>query len=129
MQIIPIQEEYDVVKARQAARNLAGELGFSMINKTRVATAVSELARNTLVHGLGGTMRLESVTKGSRWGILCVFEDKGPGIADIPAAMGEGFSTSGTLGQGLPGARRLMDEMDIQSEEGVGTCIEVIKWS
>lgn len=120
--------EDDIVLVRSAARLFAEELRFSAIDKTRIATAVSELARNTLVHGGGGRAEIIGARNGTRVGIRCVFVDEGPGIADVPLAMTDGFSTTPSLGQGLPGARRLMDRMDIESGPSRGTRVEVIKW-
>ena len=128
MEAFIIRHESDIVRARQAARNLAASLGFSLMNVTRVATAVSELARNTLEHGQGGMMRMESIGHEGRTGIRCVFIDEGPGIPDIDLALRDGFSTGKGLGQGLPGSKRLMDEMKIESAVDQGTTIEVIKW-
>ena len=125
---IDIRSEDDIVVARTAARDLAGQLDFSLIDKTRIATAVSELARNTLVHGGGGRMEMRRRVNGASDGILCVFVDEGKGIADIEQALGDGFTTNGGLGHGLPGSRRLMDEMTIESEPGKGTRVEVTKW-
>ncbi len=113
-----IRAESDIVLVRNAARDFAGDLGFSVIDKTRVAAAVSELARNTLVHGGGGRMRIETASMNGSQGLCCVFVDSGPGIADIERALTDGFSTAGSLGQGLPGARRLTDSLEIQSDVG-----------
>lgn len=128
MEKIDIQSEQDIVLARTAARELAGTKGFSIMTKTRIATAVSELARNVYLHAGGGRMEYEIVNKNGRFGVRCVFTDEGPGIPDIEGAMKDGFSTSATLGHGLPGARRLVDEFDITSEAGQGARVEIIKW-
>lgn len=128
MREIEIRSEEDIVRARNTARDFALELEFSLIDKTRIATAVSELARNTLVHGGGGQMQIESISDKSRRGIRCVFVDEGPGILDIERAMGEGFSSANSLGQGLPGARRLSDDFRIESAVGEGTRVEIAKW-
>lgn len=125
---IDIQTEDDIVRARQAVRDFAAELGFSTMNKTRIATAVSELARNVHVHAGGGRMELDLAINGSRSGIRCTFVDEGPGIPDIEQALADGFSTAGSLGQGMPGSKRLTDEMRVESEPGKGTRVEVIKW-
>lgn len=129
MEVISITEESDIVLARRLARNQADALGFSTVNKTRIATAVSELARNVYVHGGGGEMHIELLEDDGRSGIRCIFLDQGPGIEDIERATGEGFSTGGTLGHGLPGSRRLMDDLQITSAPGQGTRVEVTKWT
>ena len=128
MEKIEITSEHDIVLARTAARELAGEQGFSIMVKTRVATAVSELARNVLLHGGGGRMEYELLNTNERKGVRCVFIDEGPGIPNIENALHDGFSTSSTLGHGLPGSRRLVDEFEISSEVGKGTRVEIIKW-
>lgn len=128
METIEILTEDHIVLARQAARDLADKIGFSIVNKTRVATAVSELARNVWTYCGGGQMEFEKITDGERIGIRCVFVDEGPGIADIEEAMTPGFSTADGLGQGLPGSKRLMDELKIESEVGKGTRVEVVMW-
>lgn len=128
MKTVKIITEGDIVQARQVARDLAAALGFSLVDKTRIATAVSELARNVFKYGKGGRMELEAVNDAGRTGIRCVFIDQGPGIADIDAAMTPGFSTGRALGQGLPGTKRLMDEMELTSEVGKGTRVMVVKW-
>ena len=123
-----IRCEDDIVRARKAARDSAAELKFSLIDKTRIATAVSELARNTLVHGGGGQMRIDHASDNGRRGVRFVFSDEGPGILDVERAMGEGFSSANSLGQGLPGARRLSDDFRIESAAGEGTRVEITKW-
>jgi len=128
MEKIEIQTEKDIVLARTAARELAGIQGFSIMTKTRIATAVSELARNVFLHAGGGRMEYEVVNNNGRSGIRCVFTDEGPGIPDIEGAMKEGFSTSSTLGHGLSGTRRLVDEFEISSEAGKGARVEIVKW-
>ena len=128
MDEIEIQTEDDIVLARQAARDVAGSLQFSLIDKTRVATAVSELARNTLVHGGGGKVQIVQIDHNHQRGIRCVFIDQGPGIADINEALGDGYSTGDSLGQGLPGSRRLTDDFRISSVPGQGTTVEITKW-
>ncbi|MCD4784897.1 MAG: anti-sigma regulatory factor [Candidatus Eremiobacteraeota bacterium] len=128
MEMIEIHIESDIVRARQAARSLAESLGFSILSKTRVATAVSELARNTFTYGGGGSMKLEKISDRTRVGVHCIFVDKGPGIEDIVKAMTPGYTTGKGLGFGLSGSKRLMDDFKIESEVGNGTRIEVIKW-
>jgi len=128
MQKVSIQSEHDIVLARTAARDLATEQGFSIMSKTRVATAVSELARNVFLHGDGGYMEYDIVSDQYKTGIRCTFVDQGPGIPDIDQAMKDGFSSIATLGHGLPGAQRLVDDFKIKSEQGRGVWVEIIKW-
>ena len=128
MRRFEILADDDIVRARSAARDFAAELGFSMLDKTRVATAVSELARNTLLHGGGGHMEMERKTYIGNVGIRCLFRDRGPGIADVALALTDGFSTSAAPGHGLPGAKRLTDDLKIDSAVGEGTRVEMIKW-
>ncbi len=123
-----IRSDQDIVVARQQGRNLAGELGFSAVDATLVATAISELARNIVVYAKEGHITLRTIQAASRRGIEVVASDKGPGITDIRQALRDGFSTSGSLGLGLPGVRRLMDEFEVVSEPGQGTCVTVKKW-
>ena len=124
----PIRASEDVVHARQLARAWAVEAGFSLVDQTKIVTAASELARNTLVHGGGGTMRLESIAAGGRRGLRLVFEDKGQGIEDLERAMQDGYSTGGGLGLGLSGAKRLSSEFDIWSKVGEGTRVTITRW-
>jgi len=124
----PIVEEHDIVAARKLAREAAGELGFGMTDVTRIVTAVSELARNVFVYGGGGMMCCRVLSVNGRIGLELVFEDQGPGIADIEEALQQGFTSGEGMGLGLPGARRLMDDMEIDSEPGRGTTITVRKW-
>lgn len=128
MDAYEILNEDDIVSARSAARSLAGELGFSVIDMTRIATAVSELARNALTHGGGGRMEIANASANGKSGLRCTFVDHGPGIPDIDKAMSDGFSTGSSLGHGLPGAKRLVDEFEIESQFGKGTRVEIIKW-
>ncbi len=128
MEAIEIHNEEHIALARQTARRVAEKLGFRLVDKTRVATAVSELARNVYVHGGGGRMEIEEIHHGERIGIRFIFIDEGPGIANVEQAIQYGFSTSNDLGQGLPGSKRLMDYLQIESELGKGTKVETIKW-
>ncbi len=128
MEIFEILSEEDIVRARMAARTTAEKLGFSIVDKTRIATAVSELARNVYNHGGGGRMEIEEIREGKISGIRCIFTDQGQGIPDIEQAMGDGFSTGNGLGQGLPGSKRLMDNLKIESQVGKGTRVEIVKW-
>jgi serine/threonine-protein kinase RsbT len=123
-----IAGDRDIVQARQQAREQAALLGFSAGDQTVVAAAVSEIARNILMHARRGTITCRVVTDDHRAGLVLVAEDEGPGIADIPRAMQDGYSTSGGLGVGLPGSRRLMDEFDVVSQPGSGTTVTMAKW-
>ena len=124
----PLRTEEDVVLSRQAVRSWAVELGFSLVDQTKLVTAASELARNTVVYGGGGELRLEALEDGARKGLRLTFEDQGPGIADVEQALRDGFTTGGGLGLGLGGARRLVNEFHIESRPGAGTRITVAKW-
>lgn len=123
-----IQSSADVVLVRQAVRQLAVELRFSLIDQTKIVTAASELARNTLDYGGGGMVKLEALQEGIRLGLRLTFEDKGPGIPDIELALKDGFTTGGGLGMGLSGTKRLVNEFNIVSEVGKGTCVTITKW-
>ena len=125
---VAINSDQDIVAARQRGRALAAELGFSATDATLIATAISELARNIVSYARKGEVTLRAVRGSSRQGILVIASDDGPGIADIPQALRDGFSTSGSLGLGLPGVRRLMDEFQIDSRPGRGTTVTVKKW-
>ena len=113
---------------RQAVRQRAVELGFSLVDQTKIVTAASELARNTIQHGGGGHVTVEVVTTGVRRGVRLVFEDSGPGIADPALAMKDGYSTAGGLGLGLSGAKRLSSEFALASAPGGGTRVEITRW-
>ena len=125
---LALRSQDDVVVARQRTRTWALEAGLNLVDQTKLVTAASELARNTVIYGGGGTMKLELVETGSRKGVRLVFEDSGPGIPDIPKALSDGFTTGGGLGLGLGGAKRLVNEFDIWSEPGKGTRITVARW-
>jgi serine/threonine-protein kinase RsbT len=125
---LPVQASEDVVRVRQAVRAWAIELGFSLVDQTKIVTAASELARNTVVYGGGGTVELESLSEGARRGLRLTFTDQGPGIADIEAALRDGFTTGGGLGLGLGGARRLSSEFEIRSQPGAGTTVRITRW-
>lgn len=118
----------DVVLVRQAVRQFALELGFSLVDQTKIVTAASELARNTLDYGGGGTVTLETVEDGGRRGLRLTFDDQGPGIPDIELALRDGFTSGGGLGMGLGGAKRLANEFKIESVVGEGTRIVVVRW-
>jgi serine/threonine-protein kinase RsbT len=125
---VVIHTDQDIVAARQKGRALAVELGFSPGDATLIATAISELARNIVTYAGTGVVGIQGIQTSGRQGILIIASDHGPGIADIRQAMRDGFSTSGSLGLGLPGVRRLMDEFDLQSRVGRGTTVAVKKW-
>jgi serine/threonine-protein kinase RsbT len=118
----------DVVVARQLVREWAVATGFSLVDQTKLVTAASELARNLVEYGGGGTMRLESLNDGAKRGLRLIFEDKGPGIPDVEQALKDGFTTGNGLGLGLGGARRLVNEFDIQSRLGEGTRVTIARW-
>jgi serine/threonine-protein kinase RsbT len=126
---LPIRSEADVATVRRAARDLAQDLGYDAFAVAAITTATSELSRNVWVHGGGGHAVVETVTDGGRVGIRIVFEDQGPGIADVEAALRGGFSTGRSLGLGLSGSRRLVDRFELTSAPGQGTRIEVVKWA
>jgi len=125
---IPLHAQEDIVAARQAVRRLAVEAGLSIIDQTKIVTAASELARNTVVHGRGGTAILETVDEGHRRGVRLTFEDNGPGIPDIELALRDGYTTGAGLGLGLGGAKRLSSEFYIRSEPGEGTRVTIATW-
>ena len=125
---VEINSDQDIVVARQKGRGLASELGFSSGDATLIATAISELARNIVSYARTGEIKLKGIHGSSRIGILVIAADDGPGIIDIRQALRDGFSTSGSLGLGLPGVRRLMDEFEITSQPGKGTTVAVKKW-
>jgi serine/threonine-protein kinase RsbT len=123
-----VQSAEDVVGIRQAVRQRAVEQGFNLVDQTKIVTAASELARNTLQHGGGGRVTIEAVEDLGRRGIRLTFEDDGPGIADVELAMKDGFTTAGGLGLGLSGARRLSNDFAIQSALGKGTRVIITRW-
>lgn len=125
---MPIAGPADVVQVRQAVRARSIEVGFSLVDQTKMVTAASELARNTLDYGGGGTVRLESLVTGVRKGLRLTFEDRGPGIPDLAQAMADGFTTGGGMGMGLPGTRRLVNEFEIVSRVGEGTRVTITRW-
>jgi serine/threonine-protein kinase RsbT len=125
---ISIKKEQDVILFRNKLKEMANLIGMSLINQTKLMTAGSELVRNMLKFAGGGKTTMEIVSEGKRTGIRVIFVDEGPGIEDIQLAMKDGYSTSRSLGLGLPGARRLVNEFDIKSMVGSGTTITVIRW-
>lgn len=125
---VPVESDTDIVTARQKGRALATALGFSSGDATIVATAISELARNIVLYAKRGEIIIQTVNRGARRGLTITARDEGDGIADVRQAMQDGYSTSGRLGVGLPGVKRLMDEFEITSEVGRGTTVTVKKW-
>lgn len=126
---VPIQTSEDVVRVRQAVRSDATTLGFNLVDQTKLVTAASEIARNTLDYGGGGDLRIDHVRLGNRKGLRLVFHDDGPGIPDINRALEDGFTTGGGLGLGLSGAKRLSSEFNIESTVGSGTTVTLVRWS
>ena len=124
----PLRNEDDVVRVRQVARQWSVELGFSLVDQTKIVTAASELARNTVIYGGGGHVTLEALSEGARRGLRLSFEDEGPGIKDIEQAMKDGFTTGTGLGLGLSGAKRLSSEFEIVSALGEGTRVTITRW-
>lgn len=125
---VPILSDQDVVRVRHAVRACALTLGFGTVDQTKLVTAASELARNTLVYGGGGTVLLEVVHNGPRAGLRLTFEDHGPGIADVALALTDGYTTGNGMGLGLSGSRRLVNEFDISSKVGEGTKVTIARW-
>lgn len=123
-----IQSAADVVQVRQAVRAAAQKGGLSIVDQTKIVTAASELARNTLIYGGGGNARIELLRDGERNGVRATFADSGPGIADVELAMTDGYTSGSGLGLGLSGSRRLVDEFDIATQVGAGTRVTVTKW-
>jgi serine/threonine-protein kinase RsbT len=125
----PVRTEEDLLGARHAVRAATQQLGFSLVDQTRVVTAASELARNAFVHGGGGVLSLECVHGAAGVGLRLVVRDEGPGIADLDGALTDGFTTGEGLGHGLGGARRLMHEFEVRSSPGQGTAVTVVRWA
>jgi serine/threonine-protein kinase RsbT len=125
---MPVKAAEDVVRVRQAVRVLSVEAGFSLVDQTKLITAASEIARNTLEYGGGGELLLETLRDGVRRGVRLTFSDRGPGISDIGRAMTDGYTSGGGLGLGLSGAKRLSNEFDIQSAPGQGTRVMIGRW-
>ncbi|MFE5210939.1 anti-sigma regulatory factor [Streptomyces sp. NPDC056600] len=126
---MPIDSNDDVVRARQLVRTLAQRCKLSLVDQTKLVTAASELARNTLVYGGGGVLRIGLVRRDGRTGVSAIFDDSGPGIPDIDQALTDGWTSGGGLGLGLSGARRLVDEFTLDTEVGGGTRVAVTKWA
>jgi len=125
---VPIRTAEDVVHVRRAVRERAVGIGMSLVDQTKIITAASEIARNTVVYGGGGSLRMEVMKQGARSGLRLTFSDNGPGIADIERAMTDGYSTGGGLGLGLSGAKRLSSEFSIRSTPGQGTTVTLTRW-
>lgn len=125
--VVEIVTESDIVRARSTAKSMAAELGFGLVDQTRISTAVSELARNIFTYAGKGEVRIEEDCSPRR-GIKITFTDVGPGIEDVELALSDGYSTAGSMGKGLPGAKRLMDRLEIKSETGNGTIVVAEKW-
>ncbi|WP_141734691.1 anti-sigma regulatory factor [Oligoflexus tunisiensis] len=126
--VLPIRTETDVVIVRQKVRAVSVELKFSLVDQTKIVTAASELARNVLNYGGGGTVAIEVLIRESKNGLRLTFEDQGPGIPDIELALQDGYTTGGGLGMGLGGARRLVNEFEITSRVGEGTRVVITRW-
>ena len=128
-EIVPVRSSEDIVRVRQAVRTWAIDLGFGLVDQTKLVTAASELARNTVNHGGGGTVRMGALSNGSHLGLQLTFEDHGPGIADLELALRDGYTTGSGLGLGLGGARRLANEFEIESRPGEGTRVRIVRWT
>jgi serine/threonine-protein kinase RsbT len=124
----PLQSSEDIVRVRQAVRAWAVELGFGLVDQTKIVTAASELARNTVIYGGGGHIQYESLLEGARRGLRLTFEDQGPGIPNIELALTDGYTTGSGLGLGLSGAKRLSNEFSIESSPGNGTRVTITRW-
>jgi len=125
---LSIRESHEIALVRHTVRDWAIELGFSLIDQTKIVTAASELARNTVVHGKGGNVHLEVLEQNGRRGLRLTFQDRGPGIPDIDIALKDGYTTGGGLGLGLGGAKRLSSEFEIYSRPGEGTRVAITRW-
>ena len=126
---LPIVADDDIVRVRQRVRDWAISLGFSLVDQTKLVTAASELARNTLIYGKGGTLTLEAVLNNRKRGLRLTFEDQGPGIADVDLALKDGYTTGNGLGLGLSGARRLSQDFSLDSRPGEGTRVVIARWN
>ncbi|HTK01919.1 MAG TPA: anti-sigma regulatory factor [Bordetella sp.] len=125
---LPLESEQNIVASRQMVRSLCQELKFSLVELTKMVTATSELSRNTLIHGGGGHMRWEFVEHNGKRGLRLHFEDQGPGIADVAAALSDGWTTGNGMGLGLPGSKRLVNDFELETEPGRGTRVSITKW-
>ena len=125
---LALRVEQDVVLARQAVRRMTQELKFSLVDQTKMVTAASELARNTVIYGGGGVMKCELLLDGAKSGLRLTFEDQGPGIPDLALALKDGWTSGSGLGMGLSGSKRLVNDFDITSEVGKGTRVTIARW-
>lgn len=126
--VLPLRSDEDVVRLRQVVRECLVSVGFGLVDQTKMVTAASELARNTLKYGGGGESRIQMVSNGGRRGLRLAFIDNGPGIADVELALKDGYTTGGGLGLGLSGAKRLSDEFELDTAPGTGTTVRITKW-
>jgi len=126
--VLPLRTEHDIVLARQQVRRLTQALGFGLVDQTKMVTAASELARNAVIYGKGGVVRWETLTDGARRGLRLHFIDEGPGIPDLQQAMTDGWTSGTGMGLGLSGAKRLVNEFDIETAPGRGTRVTVTRW-
>ncbi|MDZ4080242.1 MULTISPECIES: anti-sigma regulatory factor [Hydrocarboniphaga] len=126
--VVPVRSEQDIVLSRQLVRKLVQQLGFSLVDQTKMVTAASEIARNTLIYGGGGDMRWQLLDDGIRKGLRLSFEDRGPGIPDIGLAMTDGWTSGHGLGKGLTGSKRLVNEFELQTAVGQGTTVTITRW-
>ena len=126
--VVPVRSEHDIVLARQNVRKVAQEIGFGIVDQTKIVTAASELARNTVVYGRGGEMRWEALEDGIRKGLRLHFVDHGPGIEDVSRALEDGWTSGSGLGLGLSGAKRLSNEFEIDTAPGRGTRVTITRW-
>ncbi len=125
---VPVRSENDIVTTRQLVRKLTQQVKFSLVDQTKMITAASELSRNTLVYGGGGEMRWEIVQNGLKTGVRLAFEDHGPGIPDLGLALTDGWTSGGGLGMGLSGSKRLVNDFEIRTAPGEGTCVTITRW-
>lgn len=126
--LLQLRSEQDIVLARQVVRKIVSEAGFSIVDQTKMVTAASELARNTLIYGGGGTMQWDLMSNGLKKGVRLTFADEGPGIPDLDQAMTDGWTSGGGLGLGLSGSKRLVNEFEIDSKPGLGTTVIITRW-
>lgn len=125
---LPLNTEHDIVLGRQAVRRMAVQQGFSLVDQTKIVTAASELARNAVTYGGGGTLKWTMLNEGSKRGLRLTFEDQGPGIANLDLALTDGWTSGTGLGLGLSGTRRLVNDFEIESTVGVGTRVVITRW-
>src|SRR3954470_24616074 len=128
IETLPVRNEQDIVLARQAVRKLTQDLGFGLVDQTKLVTAASELARNVVVYGMGGTLTCETLIESGRKGLRLHFVDQGPGIEDLAQAMTDGWTSGKGMGLGLSGAKRLVNDFEIESNPGKGTRVTITRW-